>query len=242
MKKHSSLRRIGRLAPRRISTLRLDLALAETASQMRLSKDVVDSDIIHPFWDLSLVLFLNRYIEGRSATRVFEYGSGRSSRWLASKGCEVLSVEHDPTWLPTEADQSRFGFRVLHRPSTGDPVYAPENDPYAGAIEQSKGLYDLVIVDGLSRMACVERSLPFLAPAGLLVLDDSFRASYDPIHEYVAAAGFTRLDFVGLKQGHGHLCASSVYFKYGSAIENLKTKPVSTYFDGEYDPWSSPVP
>lgn len=41
-----------------------------------------------------------RYLAGivRPSYRVFEYGSGNSSRWWASRAAEVVSVEHDPLW------------------------------------------------------------------------------------------------------------------------------------------------
>jgi predicted O-methyltransferase YrrM len=75
------------------------------------------------------------------------------------------------------------------RPVVTSSLEAPRGDtdveaPLAG------GPYDVVIVDGVPRLSCLEVAPRCLASGGVVVLDDAERAAYAAARERLAADGF----------------------------------------------------
>ena len=110
----------------------------------------------------------------RPDDRAFEWGSGRSTRWLAERTSRLTSVEHDPAWHARVSRELAGHARAecwLRACASQD---GPPDPAYCGAIEGfADGSLDLVLIDGLFRDECARRSLAKLAPGGLLVLDNS---------------------------------------------------------------------
>jgi hypothetical protein len=136
-----------------------------------------------------------RRLEGiiRGADRAFEYGSGGSTLYLAKRVAELVTIEHDPAWLALV--RYRLGTLQthvtleLHEPVSGpdqgiygstDPSYAGMSfEAYASAIDRFPDeFFDLVLVDGRARPACVRRSWPKIRRGGWLILDNSERPEY----------------------------------------------------------------
>ncbi len=115
------------------------------------------------------------------ASLVIEFGSGRSTRWLAIRSARVLSVEHDEEWyrrikLALEADDiHNVDYRFVGAGSVD------ESRLYTAPLgEVAPGTVDVVIVDGLHRAACANAAIDLLRPGGSLVVDDAQR--YLPSH------------------------------------------------------------
>ncbi len=145
---------------------------------------MVDLDL--PWWTYRATAFVERWLQGRNEARVFEYGSGASTVWLARRAPTVYSVEHDA------------GFASVLRPLLPDPSVLIQcearADPtpqvpsrkepnreffeYVHAIDEVSGDFDLVVVDGRARIACVQMAMGRLKPGGLILLDDSWRREY----------------------------------------------------------------
>lgn len=147
--------------------------------------------------------------------RVFEWGCGGSTIWLAGLGCRVYSVEHDPSWTGTVREAlaelglaGRVELRTYEAREAGGA-----RDPYRSDKEAYRGLsfreyvraieafpdhhFDLVVVDGRARSACLEAAVSKVAPAGLLLLDDSDRDRYREAVRQVES--WDRLTFTGLQ-------------------------------------------
>ena len=125
-----------------------------------------------PWWNVAAAQQVDRFLAGRAEARVFEYGSGASTVWLARRSREVVSVEHDAGWLAIVAPLAeRCGnATVLKRdlPGTG----------YTQAIAEIGGQFDLIVVDGRRRMDCLAAALAHRAPGGIIVVDDTGRSRY----------------------------------------------------------------
>jgi SAM-dependent methyltransferase len=134
--------------------------------------------------------------------RVFEYGGGGSSLFFADRVAELVTVEHSREWfatlktlIPAQTTCKWDGHLV--EPQKGDLTGSP--DPanpahYSSADAPSRGLnykayvevidtfpdnhFDVVLIDGRSRPACLVHAYPKLKPGGLLVLDNSDRDYY----------------------------------------------------------------
>ncbi|MCM0620070.1 class I SAM-dependent methyltransferase [Nocardioides bruguierae] len=143
--------------------------------------------------------FLAVHRPGRAA-RVFEWGSGASTLWLAERAGEVHSVEHDAGWAQVLAPRlpGNVDLRVVApvpssspRVSSAKPGHAGlDFSAYVSAIDDVEGELDLVVIDGRAREACLARALERLAPDGLVVFDNVDRRRYvEAIDAQVAASG-----------------------------------------------------
>jgi SAM-dependent methyltransferase len=122
--------------------------------------------------------------------RVLEWGSGGSTLWLADRlppGASLTSVEHHPEWHARVAARigSREGVRLILAEPDG-PVGAnatiAEEDPaplgrYLHAADGQA--YDVILVDGVARVACMDHARSLLAPGGVVYLHDAHRPWYD---------------------------------------------------------------
>jgi hypothetical protein len=157
-------------------------------------EDLVALD--QPWWTYGAIDAVAAHLaalEGRA--RVFEYGSGASSVWLGRRAGEVHSVEHHAGFAGVMrrvlAEAGLEGTVTLHEvaPTTGDSPVVPsqrrgeEGNDYAGyvaSIDAVPGEFDLVVVDGRARVACLEHAAARLAPGGIVLFDDSQRPRYAP--------------------------------------------------------------
>ena len=120
------------------------------------------------------------------AERGIEWGSGRSTVWLASRLASLVSVEESPTWY------DRVGAMLASaRTNNVHLVLAPARDAdgddggeEAGARRQKyllpesnlkAGAFQFALVDGCLRAHCSLQATHLISPGGLLVLDDSHR-------------------------------------------------------------------
>ncbi len=106
------------------------------------------------------------YISGLdlSDCRLFEFGSGSSTRYWATRCREVLAVENDRGWY----DKISSGM-----PPNARVVFGATESEYLGAIDSGKP-YDIVVIDGaMNRRLMAEKALPNLKPDGFVVLDNS---------------------------------------------------------------------
>jgi hypothetical protein len=116
------------------------------------------------------------------AMRAWEFGSGRSTSWFASRVGHLVSIEHDSAWYATVRERltaagvKNVDYRLIPLDhSRGEPE-RPTYDPlprYIGTITaEPDASLALVVVDGHYRTNCVRESLPKIQPGGLLLIDD----------------------------------------------------------------------
>ncbi len=105
----------------------------------------------------------------RSTDRVLEYGSGRSTVWLARQVRSVVSVEHHPEWRLKVAE-------LLREKELTDKVsytFAETPETYVVPATANGEPFDFVFIDGMWRDKCVDRLPETLKPGGFVYLDDS---------------------------------------------------------------------
>jgi predicted O-methyltransferase YrrM len=108
--------------------------------------------------------------------RFLEYGSGKSTAWLAKRVGKLVSVEHDKAWF--DRVQGQLSANGLDRDSVRllslDPSDRPAESPYVRAIDEfAGGELDVCLVDGEYRVACMREAIARLASGGMLLLDDA---------------------------------------------------------------------
>jgi len=113
--------------------------------------------------------------------RGLEWGSGRSSTWIAERVAHLVTVEHDPAWHgKVEADiaarglAAKIDYRLIE--ARGDQLDEPYDHPYAKVADEfADQSLDFAVVDGQMRKRCIERAIDKIKPGGLLVLDGANR-------------------------------------------------------------------
>lgn len=121
--------------------------------------------------------------------RVFEYGSGNSTKWWAERAEEVVSVEHEKTWFDKVRSEMPGNVRLIYRDLKGNA--------YPDAIKEADGLFDLVIIDGRKRVACSEACVEKLTERGVIIWDNSERVYYHEGIKELHKQGFRHLRFTG---------------------------------------------
>lgn len=152
----------------------------------------------------ALDLLLTREMRG------FEFGSGRSTLFFAKRMKWVTSVEHAKDWynqvkkmLATEGiDHAELllaapdpAFRLPPLSSLQQMRISAEDYPakddlfetYYQTINRFEDeSLDLVVVDGRARVSCARAAIPKLKSGGILLLDNSERARYAAVHQWMA--------------------------------------------------------
>jgi hypothetical protein len=140
----------------------------------------------------------------RANFTVFEYGAGASTLFYASRVLKIVTVEHDATYAAT-----------IHAklPANGELWERPLGPDYINSVAALPVAPSIVSVDGRDRVACVAAARSYLAPGGVLVLDDSERAEYAPACDDMQAHGFKRLDFWGFAPGITFRRCTTVFYR-----------------------------
>jgi hypothetical protein len=141
-----------------------------------------------PFMKYREILVFEEIHASLRPRRVLEWGAGTSSLYFPARMPFLeswLAVEHDETWARRVAEGNpdpRVEVRFIRPNRT--PWSDPEGD---GAIEDLLDYleapvpgapYDLVVIDGRARRACLERARDLVTPAGAVILHDANREHY----------------------------------------------------------------
>ncbi len=115
---------------------------------------------------------------------VFEWGSGYSTIWFASRCKKIVSIEHNPEWIKVLRDQLwELGFRNarIKRRTPKWPFHigsGGETSDYVLAIHEEDTLYDCIIIDGeYHRNTCAVHALKRIKKNGVIILDNANQAS-----------------------------------------------------------------
>jgi predicted O-methyltransferase YrrM len=113
----------------------------------------------------------------------FEFGSGRSTVWLAGRVKFLHSIEHVMEWyehVQKELERAHLTNKVRYELApepglTGDYPLADDH-PYVKTIAALPNEYlDFVLVDGIMRLKCILLAIPKLKRGGVLILDNANR-------------------------------------------------------------------
>ncbi len=146
-----------------------------------------------PWWTFGAIERVDAFLRKRKgAVRAFEWGAGASTLWLSRRCREVVSVEHDASWWPP------LSLRLAAVPNVRASLVAPviagrmpacpsgragwsglDFASYVCAIRDAGGRFDLIVIDGRARAACLDEAVHHLAPSGLIVFDNTHRRRYE---------------------------------------------------------------
>lgn len=172
--------------------------LPQLSFLLRHEASIVQSE---PWINESAKNWLANYLN--KEMRVFEYGSGGSTLFMAKRVKEISSVESDIYWYSKIMKTIRMSgiknCKVFYAEATTSPFrQSPADDSayvsYAEKIKKFPNNYfDLVFVDGRGRELCVRESLLKIKNGGYLLLDNSDRPEYKPIFDFMKSYSFQTL-------------------------------------------------
>lgn len=121
-----------------------------------------------------------RYIQRRVRNAVvFEYSMGMSTLWYSRHAAKVYAVEHDESWY----EKTRL---VLKETSNTNTMLARDRESYINAVANTDEVgFDIVSVDGIHRLECARRSVEFLNPFGMLVVDNTDAPEHRGVAEFL---------------------------------------------------------
>lgn len=163
-----------------------------------------------PWWTFDSADQAEDWLRTNPGARVFEWGSGASTMWLASRAGSVHSVEHHAGWAAMIAPRlpANVDLRVVEPVASDVPVVGSAKPGHGGldfadyvdAIDDVPGDFDLVVIDGRAREACLAKALDRLAPGGVIVFDNVDRRRYV---DAIDAALATRPDQLAMTMTRG---------------------------------------
>lgn len=133
-----------------------------------------------PWWSFGAVQEISGHIDKKS--KIFEFGSGGSSVFLAEKAGHVVSVEDNEKWAEdvrkTAAKRNIHNLKILCHPYDFGECKEFENSSYFNCLTQKE--YDLIIVDGQEgaihvRDRCFWHAEKSIKKNGVILVDDSYR-------------------------------------------------------------------
>ena len=170
-----------------------------------VSRQAVDADGLPlPWYTYAAIKFIGSRL--RPEMSVFEYGTGHSTLWYARRVASCLGCEHDPDWLRLVTEKLPSNATVIHR--SANPV-----ETYVSSLHDSGRQFDVVVVDGLARNACLNAVDSGLTASGVVILDNSDIPEYDDGTAGMINRGFRRIDFAGLGPINAYGWTTSVLYR-----------------------------
>ena len=147
-----------------------------------------------------------------SGLDVFEFGSGSSTLFFASRVNSVKSIEFEPNW---------FGRVKKTAPENAEIVFCEDLGQYPATIGAGKNTqYDIILVDGAERARCVQKAVEHLKPGGIVILDNT--EWYPNSAKYLRDRGFVQIDFQGFSPHNAFTHATSFFYQEPRIISRRK--------------------
>ncbi|HYQ66242.1 class I SAM-dependent methyltransferase [Actinophytocola sp.] len=174
---------------------RLEHSESSKARHVRTLFSIFDADEMVrmdlAWWSYPAMRRVDEFLAERPGARIFEYGAGASTVWLAKRSAQIDSVEHDTSWAESVkkmlADTGNAKLHVVP-PTAATPDTTVRSGRvghtdldfanYVSTIDEVGGPFDLIVVDGRARVDAFRRSLDHLADDGVVVFDNIKRKRY----------------------------------------------------------------
>jgi hypothetical protein len=149
-----------------------------------------------PWFTYSSISFISQKLVNSSFS-VFEFGSGNSTLYFASKVKQIVSIEYNAEFYQLISEKLKSHDNV-------DYIFASLGVDYSQQILNFNNEFDIVIIDGRERIECAKNCISALKKDGVIIWDNSDRKEYHEGYLFLEKNGFRRIDF----KGHGPISSS----------------------------------
>lgn len=162
-----------------------------------------------PWMTYGVTAFLEQRLDPEMS--LFEYGSGFSTLFFATRVGSVTSIEYNPAWFDQISRQVPGNASVRFCASD-------EDGNYCRMVHADARNYDIVLVDGRDRVNCVRQAVERLGSRGVLILDDSQRGRYRDAVIFMRERGFRELPFAGLRPLNHRLGSTTIFYRNDNCL------------------------
>lgn len=173
---------------------------------------------------------------------VFEYGMGGSTLFFSDRVAKIISIEHNPSWyykMRKILKKNRFHNyecflvkpTIISSASKSTNKYCSSSleyrnksfERYVKTIDKyDDASFDIVLIDGRSRSACITHAVKKIKEGGFLILDDSNIKSHTKTLKILS--GWKRKSFFGLTPGITSFSAFGETTIYKKPLKNERNK------------------
>lgn len=190
---------------------------------------IFEQKYIEPWMYTEAYVFIKSFLLLNPDSKIFEYGSGSSTLYFSKLCKKIISIESDKEWfmemknhiITKKIDNVELINQVPEKDISNEIIdkkyktyFKNFNDMnfinYVNTIDNYKENFDIIIVDGYCRNACIEKSIAKIKKNGILVLDNSFRTRYKSsliLLENISR----RIDFTGPTSYGGGYDTTSIF-------------------------------
>jgi hypothetical protein len=167
-----------------------------------------------PWFSYPAINFLNQYnLDGK---KVFEWGSGNSSLYWASRCQCVVSVENNLRWYKKIVEKTKKIKKLK-------VVYAKNKTEYLTSIQKGKSKFDIIVIDGYYRKEAAQLSADRVKSGGMIILDNS---DWHPgASKYLRDKKFIEIDMAGFGPINPYTTTTSFYIKGDFSFTSNKVRP-----------------
>lgn len=174
-------------------------------------KDLSSLDLC--WWTYGSIRYVEDFIDKKNKNfeeiRVFEYGAGSSTLWLSKRVKKIISVEHDKLFFDDIKKFTRGNKNIeifLKSPSQlskdqSSNFMSQKKEflnlcfsDYVNAINEFDYLFDIIVIDGRARNACLDVAINRLSENGIIVFDNSHRMRYK---KHIKSLNFKKIIYSG---------------------------------------------
>ena len=200
-------------------------------------KNCLQAEIPWVSWNCQKLLTTILQNKKQKTMTIAEFGGGGSTLFFLNQASCLVTVEHDPQWFALiksavwAKGYEKKWTAILAPPDLTPPTLRydytdPDNysssesenmhyKSYACALDAyPDSFFDLILVDGRARPACVKHAAPKIRPEGHLVVDNTERSYYleEKTRKYLVEFSVV-FDEFGSVPGLDHFTRTSVFQK-----------------------------
>lgn len=166
-----------------------------------------------PWWTLPCYEFLIR--KDLTDLSVIEFGSGASTKFLASRVKEILSFESDPKW---HENVSKFFIENDVKNVNLQLIKDEEEAQSIRQLDEDFSYADIFIIDGFNRNVVCEHILKNCSEDAIIIYDDFDRSEYNISRDLLTKSGYKAIEFWGLSFGSPNLNCTAIFYKKSNVL------------------------
>lgn len=168
----------------------------------------------------------------KQGMKVFEWGCGSSTIFWCENKCDLISIEHDEKFFHLISgliNSRKYDAKIFLCSPEKKELYSSEvvngnynstNENYSGLVfynyvqkiyEYSDNYFDIILIDGRSRLSCFAASINKIKNGGIIVFDNTDVSDYSDLFDMIPT-NWEKVTISGTTPGNIYPVISSTTF------------------------------